>query len=525
MGAKIFYLSANGTDGEACLSKPSIDSPCYTLWYILLIQCPRGLHNKIFIHVLSHEGSTKDCWLPEYIERFNYFNRHGPQCDLEITGIIENGLIPTFSCLNSDVNRQHLPVILRHIGFTAGYDYYADIYNETGDVESYTNDIPLPKFNLKNLKFEGIILDLTSIEATFEHVIFENAMIQHLPNWDYDCQINFISCTFSRTRHDLAANFGYPDWKPAYTGHFYYEKDNPFKERILLGPWPHSPIFMQRCLSVNFSFINSTWSSGSIFIFYVWNADIIIKNSNFTNIYPFQTFLWFDDFSFTYFERFDDFENLNLLRKIIISNVIFHEIVNDLRNIPNILHIATKSSILHMTDSIFNNTSGALYIYLKHLTTQATYWTYCFNQVLITNVSFMGNKVPIGILSFQEIFCTGVQVTECIFQNNEATDFTEERKFTLYNGVKIKIPPTEYNRGTALYVDSSYRNFTVNNSTFINNIVHEGGGSLYFSASAGYMHVLYICNSYIECCDTDIELKSGYIIAADIGIKLTNVTI
>ncbi len=525
---KIIYLSSNGTDNIDCLSYHGIIFSCQTLGYIMRYKCMNGIGDKIIIHVLWDEIPIMDCEWDDYLNKFSYFNRFGPHCDLEISGIINGDQVPTFTCLNSSEGRQNLPLSNRHIEFTNGYDYYShsnyDYQDTAGDAYS-AEEFPMPKFIFSNLKFVGIIIDLTSIDAAFEQVIFENSMIQHFPNWEYDCYITFESCTFRRTRDDVA-NFGYPDWIPDYIKHFKSMRGDlgmapSFRDGFLLGPWPHSPIFMERCKSVRFSMTNTSWTSGTIAVFYQEKAEITILNSSFTNSQPFQTFIWIDGLSLMYFEMYKTIEDSKFTYNTTLTlfNVLFKDIHNNMTNVPNVLRITTRSdTILHVSDSIIVNTSGFLYAYLTKPSSMRGY-----GEIYVAKISFIENISPTGLL-FSNRLIAHVKITSCIFKDNQAIEPTDDRVLHLYSGKPFYLPQNGEGKGAALYIDS-FLSFKIISCTFLNNISPRGGGALHIMATGGWQRVLEIEDSFFQCCETTtVTLQSGYILSADMGLKLRNVT-
>lgn len=135
---KIIYLSSNGTDNEKCLLYHGITFPCQTLNYIMRWKCMNGIGDKIIIHVLWNEISIIDCESDNYLNQFSYFNKFGPQCDLEINGITNEGQMPTFTCLYSSDGKQSLPLTSRHIEFTNGYNYYEDTNYDNQNADEMT---------------------------------------------------------------------------------------------------------------------------------------------------------------------------------------------------------------------------------------------------------------------------------------------------------------------------------------------------------------------------------------------------
>ncbi len=535
---KIIYLSSNGTDDIKCLFYHGITFPCQTLSYIMRWKCTNGIGDKIIIHVLWNEIPIIDCEWDDYLKKFSRFNRFGPHCDLEIFGTLEGSQMPTFDCLNSSEGRQNLPLSNRHIEFTNGYDYYGANaydyshsnydYQDTGGNAYSGEEFPMPKFRFSNLKFVGIIIDLTSIDAVFEQAVFENSMIQHFSYWEYDCYISFHSCTFSRTRDDIA-NFGYPSWIPDYVKHFKsmsgiqgYAPN--FIDGFLLGPWPHSPIFMERCKSVKFSMTNTSWVSGTIAIFYQQNAEINITSSTFTNSEPFQTFIWIDDLSLMHFEMNDKIDRYYACNTTIrMSDLVYRDIQNNKTNgnAPNILRVTSKSNtLLHVSNSMITNTSGFLYIYLRTPING-------FGEILFTNNSFIENVSPTSLVKFSRIFVAHIKIAKCIFKNNQALDGKDTRILDLFNGKQFYIhePTNDNGLGSALHVNSQPKSFIIQNCTFLDNISHRGGGALHVGTQASWQKILYVQDSYFQCCDTTVKLKSGYIISGESGLKLTNVTI
>ncbi len=524
--SNIIYLSSNGTDNRDCLFYLGITIPCQTLSYIMGEKCTNGIGDKIIIHVLWNEIPITDCEWDNYLNKFNYFARFGPQCDLEISGIIDDGQMPIFNCLNSSDGKQSLPLTSRHIEFTNGFDYYEDINYQDTDENDYTHEYPMPKFTFSNLKFVGIIIDLTSIQATFENIIFDHSMIQHFPLWEYDCQISFDSCTFRRTSDDVA-NFGYPDWIPDYVRYFMSMRGDEgvvpaFTDGFLLGPWPHSPIFMERCKSVKFSMVNTSWLSGTIAIFYQQNAQIEIINSSFTNIEPFQTFIWIDDLSLMYFEMYDTLTDNIYNSTLVLSNVIFRDIQNSMINVPNFLRITSKSdTMLHVSNAIVRNTSGFLYAHLG----KPHGWN-GHGEILFTDISFIENESPTGLVEFSSINWAHIKIRNCIFKNNQALEPRKARVLELYNGNELYLPQSGKGLGAGLFIDTRFRSFKISNCTFLNNISPRGGGALHIGpGGGGWQKIIEIQDSSFECCETTIKLQSGYILSAESGLKLTNVTI
>ena len=530
---RVVYVSANGTDSLECwyyTDNQEPITPCRHLGYIMYNLCNKqmGQQDKITVYVLGSEIPIVDCTSDYYLSYFNYL-KYGPQCDLDINGINDGDKIPIFSCLNMPTGRQSLQLLSRHTTFNNWYDYYYYYNGQRYEYESMYDygNIPMPTFMFRNLKFVGIIIDLTSIEAIFDNVIFENSMIQHFAKWDFDCHITFESCIFRRTRDDVA-NFGYPQWVPDYVKHYKSMSGKPwmapiFRDGFLLGPWPHSPIFMERCKSVKFSLVNTTWTSGSIAIFYQQNAEINITDSSFTNTAPFQTFIWIDDFSLMYFEMFNVTQNYYGFRtRIGLSNILFKDIHNDMTNVPNVFRITSKSTTtLHVSDSVITNSSGFLYAHLAK-----PHSVDVFGEILFTDISFIENLSPTGLVKFSDINWAHVKIRNCIFKNNQAIEPEDTRVLKLYNGNEFYLPSTGNGVGGAIYIDETFLSFKIVNCSFLNNISPRGGGSLHVApGGGGWQKIIEVQDSSFECCDTTIKLQSGYILSAESGLKLTNVTI